>query len=156
MRPASGSKGTANRSRMAPARYLAILIGPLVVLAIAAPSEASWAPVKVPRSLAEHKGSVRTEPDRALSATAGFADVNSDGLLLARAFYDSAGGAVSADHSGTGQYLVTFNRLGFLGGDVQVTSFTGLTCTVGSWGPSGRDLKVSVGCYNQFNTAVDS
>lgn len=156
MRPVSGSKGTAKRSQMAPARYRAILIGPLVALAIAAPSQAHQLLVKLPRSPAERTGWVRTEPDRALSATAGFAYVNSGGLLLARAYYDSAGGAVSADHSGTGQYLVTFNNLGFPGGDVQVTSFTGLTCTVGSWGPVGRDLKVSVGCYNQFNTAVDS
>jgi len=82
--------------------------------------------------------------------------VNPNGLLLAGTFYDSAGGAVSANHVATGQYEVAFGKLGFVGGDVQLTSLTGLTCTVGFWGPSGPDLKVSVDCYNDFSTPVDS
>lgn len=147
---------SAGRRGKSAVRCLAILIGPVVGLAVAAPSATGVVAVKLPRPLAGPTRLERAISARADSATAGFAYVNPDGLLLAGAFYDSAGGAVSANHVGTGQYEVTFGKLGFVGGDVQLTSLTGLTCTVGFWGPSGRDLQVSVDCYNQFSAPVDS
>ena len=125
---------------MRPVRCLAVVIGPVVALAAAVPSAARVVAVKPTRPQTGPARSERALPGRADPATAGFAYVNPDGLLLAGALYDSAGGAVSANHVATGQYEVAFGKLGFVGGDVQLTPLTGLTCTVGFWGPSIRGL----------------
>jgi hypothetical protein len=137
-------------------RYSRILIGliGMVPLAVAAPAAANDAVIAHPKLRFER--SVVTSPGSTPSATAGFAYVVSEGLLLAGAAYDSVGGTVTASHLGTGQYEVVFGHLGFPAGDAQVTSLQGIPCVVGSWTQIEADVDVFVDCYNSFGDPVDA
>src|SRR5579859_7315257 len=125
-------------------RRLRILIGLAALLATATATPA-----------AANAGLAKTSAS-ASSARAGFAYVASIGLPLAGAVYNSTGGAVTSTHLRTGQYEVTFDKLSFVGGDVQVSSLQGIPCVVVSWGPQNTALAVFVNCYNQFGDLVDA
>ena len=72
--------------------------------------------------------------------------------------YNSAGGAISVAHNGTGNYKVTFAALGTQGGIAHAQAYGSAAnfCSVTSWGPSGSDEVVSVACYDQNGTAADA
>lgn len=137
-------------------RTLIGLMGTAVVFAAITPTPAVAAHVTRSVVGTESARSVQAVPAKTSSATAGFAYVVSEGLLLAGADYNSTGGAVAASHVGTGQYEVVFSNLGFAGGDAQVTSLQGIPCVVVSWFPSGADLNVFVNCYARLVGLVDA
>ena len=63
--------------------------------------------------------------------------------------YDSMGGSVTVDHTGTGHYRVTFPNLGASSGVVLVSaSYTPATCRFSSITASGPDKVVAVSCRN--------
>src|SRR5215472_14446213 len=82
--PPSRTRSASMRGKSA-VRYLAIVIGPVVGLAVAVPSAADVVAVKLTGPQAGPARSERATVARAIPATAGFAYVNPDGLLLAGA-----------------------------------------------------------------------
>lgn len=72
--------------------------------------------------------------------------------------FDSAGGAVTVTHLGTGQYRVTFAGFSQNHGDEQVTAYAGdIQCNAGGWGPGSTTTEdVLVDCYDTTGTSVDS
>lgn len=87
----------------------------------------------------------------------GFAWVNPGSPISAAYSRNSANAPIS--YSGTGGvYTVTMNELGVSGGSVQVVSYGGAAtrCKVGSWGPSGTSLVISVRCHDTTGAAVAS
>jgi hypothetical protein len=136
---------------MRPARsmYLPILSLPLLGLLAVGPAVAGTGHARALHARpAGQVHSVRTTPDLAPSAMAGFATVDPLGKLDPLTTYDSAGGTVSASNPEIGDYTVTFGGLGFAAGDVQVTqTSSGGACAVDSWAPTGGALQVTVFCY---------
>jgi len=122
-----------------PARLLLLAAGPLALLGLAAPATAA---AHHAAAAGRTAAAARATPS-ALAGFTAFADsINQN--------YDSAGGKVSVTKNSTGDYTVTFGKLGGItGGHAEITSINNTdTCTVGSWAPSGPDLKVSVLCYD--------
>jgi len=138
-------------------RHLALIVGPLLGLAIAAPA---WAgvgpPTPLPRQPTSHARSTPTVPDKSASAMAGFILWEDPGVNHSTA-YNSSGGGISVNPGGTGAYQVLFGNLGFGGGDVQVSGTSpDSTCAVAGWGPSGSSLSVLVDCYDATGAPADS
>lgn len=118
-----------------PFRYLLLAAVALGLLTLAVPASA----------IAGTAGTARTavSTPSALAGFTAFADSINEN-------YDSAGGKVTVTAGSTGQYTVTFGKLGGItSGHAEITSLsTRDTCAVGGWSPSGADLNVSVLCYD--------
>jgi hypothetical protein len=72
--------------------------------------------------------------------------------------YNSAGGAISINHTGTGRYIVTFGGLADTGGVAQAQAYgsTSDYCTVDSWYPAGANQNVAVSCFTASGQYDDS
>ncbi len=74
--------------------------------------------------------------------------------------YNSAGGAISITHNGTGNYTVTFAGLGSgLDSNVEVTGygFSANFCQSDGWGsPNGADVTANVLCFTSSGAPADN
>lgn len=132
-----------------PARLLLLAAGPLALLGLTVPANAA----------AGHHAAAAGRSAAAVSkavpsALAGFTESNGS----SNENYDSAGGHVTFTRNSTGDYTVTFGKLGGItSGHAEITSNNDNdTCTVKSWAPSGTDLNVNVLCYDLGGILDDS
>lgn len=68
--------------------------------------------------------------------------------------YNSAGGAVTVERTGTGEYWVEFAGLNFYPGNVQVTAYSSSVtwCKVQGWGSNGAGIL----CFDAAGAAANS
>jgi hypothetical protein len=129
-----------------PARFLLLAAGPLALLGLAASASPATA---YPAAAAGRAAASRP------TALAGFATVGSGS---ANQNYNSAGSKIAKTKNSTGNFTVTFFKLGgILGGHAEVTSMSNNgTCSVEDWAPLGPDLRVHVLCYDLAGTPADT
>jgi hypothetical protein len=126
-------------------RLIPILAVPLAAMTLAAPAGAA--------SAQRATASTRHASPATGSAAAGYLWTSSTLGGPVNAFYafNSAGGPGSVTKTATGQYTVTFPRLGSIAtrSVVQVTPYSAaVTCTIGSWGSQSVNLIATVLCFS--------
>ena len=124
-------------------RLIPILAVPLAALTLAAPAGAS-----TQRTAA----STHAAHPATGSAAAGYlwSSSTSGGPVDSFYAFNTAGGPGSVSQNATGQYTVTFPRLGSIAtrAIVQVTPYSAAaTCTISSWGSQSTNLVANVDCY---------
>ncbi len=125
-------------------RMIPILAVPLAAMTLAAPAGASAQRVTA--------GTHSARPATGSAAAAYlWTSSTSGGPVDAFYAFNSAGGPGTVTRTATGQYTVTFPRLGSIAtrSVVQVTPYSAaVTCTIASWGSQSVNLVAAVYCYS--------
>jgi hypothetical protein len=128
---------------------------PQTTLAAAQSSQAAGSPSAVPSPVNETRPPKATQPSKA-----GYLWVfQADGSFTAATAYqfNSAGGPITVEHQGTGQYRVTYAGLGDPGGVAHAQAYgsAGDFCAVQGWAPNGPDQQVDVACFDPGGAPAD-
>ena len=130
-------------------RLIPVLAVPLAAMTLAAMTLAA------PAGASPQRAAASTHSARPATGSAAAAYLwttsTSGGPVDAFYAFNSAGGPGSVTRTATGQYTVTFPRLGSIAtrSVVQVTPYgAAVTCTIASWGSQSVNLIATVSCYS--------